>query len=186
MPNLKPDPSLVTVFTTSEVGLLPLAKMALEQEQIDYFVREAPKSPMAAGGKSFRGDTQLVPFEIQVTSDDAGRARELLAELEASGGSAVMAGPSAQTTPVAPPSDALTVSLFDKDSGALVGRITDDQLDFLADQLEEESNDDTDYYFDRPTIDMLQSAGADSTLLEILRNALGSRDGVEIRWSRQT
>ena len=186
MPNPNPDVSLVTVFTTDEMGLLPLAKLALEQEQIEYFVREAPKSPMAAGGKSFRGDTQMVPIEIQVGSDQAARARELLADLEASAGAALMSGPAPEMTPASPPSAPLTVSLFDRESGALVGRISDGQLDWLTDQLEEESDDDTDYYIDRPTIDMLKEAGADAALLEILRNALGGRDGVEIRWSRNS
>ena len=184
MPNPNPDTSLVTVFTTSEMGLLPLAKLALEQEQIEYSVREAPKSPMSAGGKSFRGDTQTVPIEIQVASDQAARARELLIDLEASGGAAMMSGPGPEMTPVSPPGDPLTVSLFDRESGALVGRISNKQLDWLSDQLEEESDEDTDYYIDKPTIDMLRDAGADAALLEILRKALGGRDGFEIRWAK--
>jgi len=184
MPNPNPDVSLVTVFTTDEMGLLPLAKLALEQEQIEYFVREAPKSPMSAGGKSFRGDTQMMPIEIQVASDQAARARELLVDLEASGGSAMMSGSDPAALPASPPDAALTVSLFDRESGALVGRISDEQLDWLSDQLEEESDVDTDYYIDKPTIDMLRDAGGDATVLEILRSALGGREGVEIRWSR--
>ena len=186
MPNPDPDVSLVTVFTTTEMGLLPLAKLALEQEDIEYFVREAPKSPMSAGGRAFRGDTQLVPMEIQVASDQADRARELLGDLEKSGDSALMSGPPLEPPPAAPPGEALTVSLFDKESGAIVGRISDDQLDWLADQLEEESDEDTDYYIDKATIDMLRDAGADAALVEILRNALGGREGVEIRWSRNS
>jgi len=181
-----PDTELVTVFTTSEMGLLPLAKMALEQEQIEYFVREAPKSPISAGGKSFRGATAMVPIEIQVASDQADRARELLTDLEASSGAAMMEGPPVQPPSTEPSNDDLSVSLFDKDSGALVGRISEGQLDWLADQLEEESDDDTDYYIDKATIDMLQEAGAAASLLEILRNALGGRDGIEIRWSRSS
>ena len=77
------------------------------------------------------------------------------------------------------------IHLFDKQSGAPLGTITDDQLRFLTDRLEEESPRDDDYYLNRTTVDFFESEGADSALLEILRRALGDREEAEIRWSRE-
>ena len=76
------------------------------------------------------------------------------------------------------------IRLYYNDTGDKVGEITDDQLQFLIDHLEEESLQDRDYYLERATVDMLESQGADARLLKVLRKALGERDGVEIRWSR--
>jgi hypothetical protein len=77
------------------------------------------------------------------------------------------------------------VELRDKESGARIGVISDDQLQFLIDQLEEESEDDQDYFVDGATLDLLQQAGADHGLMDLLRAALGSREGMEVEWTRQ-
>ncbi len=77
------------------------------------------------------------------------------------------------------------VHLFDKQTGAEVGTVTDDQLQFLADHLEEESDEDDDYYLNRSTVDFLESEGADAELIAVLRQALGDKDETEIRWSRE-
>ena len=63
-----------------------------------------------------------------------------------------------------------------------VGEISEDQLDFLIDNLEEEWTDDRDYYINRAMVDMLADRGADTALLQMLRNALGDKDEVEILW----
>jgi len=77
------------------------------------------------------------------------------------------------------------IELFDNDTGAPLGAITDPQLQFLIDQLEEESADDTDYYISRDTLDIFEEQGADPALLSLLRSALGARDDMEIRWERK-
>ena len=74
--------------------------------------------------------------------------------------------------------------LFDADSQAPIGTITDVQLQFLIDELEEESATDQDYYIDAATIDMLELDGGDPALIALLRSALGARDGMEVRWVR--
>jgi processive 1,2-diacylglycerol beta-glucosyltransferase len=76
------------------------------------------------------------------------------------------------------------VKLYDKASGAPLGEITDAQLQFLRDQLEEESLEDVDYYLNEATLDMFAARGADSELLELVRQALGTREGIEIAWSQ--
>jgi hypothetical protein len=75
--------------------------------------------------------------------------------------------------------------LFDKQTGAPLGTITDEQLQFLMDRLEEESPRDDDYYLNRTTVDFFESEGADPELLAVLRRALGDREEAEIRWSRE-
>ena len=76
------------------------------------------------------------------------------------------------------------IQLRDKDTGAVVGSITEAQLQFLVDQLEEESRDDRDYYINQATLEMFEEKGADPELVGILRKALGSREEMEIGWSR--
>jgi len=76
------------------------------------------------------------------------------------------------------------VELYDKETGAALGAISQEQFQFLVDQLEEESLEDRDYYISRPTLDMLQERGIDPDLLALLRQALGNREGTEIQWRR--
>ena len=76
------------------------------------------------------------------------------------------------------------VKLYDKDSSAPVGEITEDQLAFLIEHLEETSEADQDYYMDLATLDMLRSEGADAELLAVLARGLGGRSGYEVRWER--
>lgn len=77
------------------------------------------------------------------------------------------------------------IQLRDKSSNQLLGTIDDADLRFLVDELEEESPTDQDYYFDLDTIDMLEDDGAPATLVSLLRQVLGTQDGMEIRWERQ-
>ena len=74
----------------------------------------------------------------------------------------------------------ITLSL--KENGAFLGTIDEADLQMLQDQLEEESEEDTDYYIDAPTIDLLEAAGAGAQLLSLLRRAM---DDSEVVW-RQT
>ena len=77
------------------------------------------------------------------------------------------------------------IRLRDKDSGSEIGTISDEELQFLVNQLEEEYDEDRDYYIAAPLIDVLAQNGADAALVALLRGALGGRDGVEIEWSRE-
>jgi processive 1,2-diacylglycerol beta-glucosyltransferase len=63
-----------------------------------------------------------------------------------------------------------------------VGELSEDQLDFLVDNLEEEWPEDRDYYISRPMLDMLKTRGADATLVRLLTQALGDREEVDILW----
>lgn len=77
------------------------------------------------------------------------------------------------------------IKLYKKDTGAFLGTITEAQLQFLIDQLEEESTDDTDYYINQATLDLFENKGADADLLALLHQALGTGEDVEIQWVRE-
>jgi hypothetical protein len=62
-----------------------------------------------------------------------------------------------------------------------VGTITEKQLDFLMENLEEEFEEDEEYFLIADTIDYLKEQGADRDLLSILEKALaGAQDGIDI------
>lgn len=75
------------------------------------------------------------------------------------------------------------VKLFDTHNRHL-GDITDTQLQFLMDSMEEESTTDQDYYLEAATLDYLEARGADQDLITRLRGYLGDHDGLTIRWTR--
>ena len=68
------------------------------------------------------------------------------------------------------------------DTGNDIGMITDNQLTFLVEQLEEEHDEDQDYYIDRETLELLSDNGADPELLAMLEKALGDDDEMDIAW----
>ena len=77
------------------------------------------------------------------------------------------------------------IDLYNASTNELIGNITDADLQVLVDRLEEESVEDKDYFIDRATIDFLADGRATDHLVGLLRRALGSRDGVDIRWQRR-
>jgi hypothetical protein len=74
------------------------------------------------------------------------------------------------------------LKLLDARSGQPLGEITEEQLAFMRSQLEEESADDQDYYINGATLDLFTSRGADPALVALLRQALGEREEMDIRW----
>jgi processive 1,2-diacylglycerol beta-glucosyltransferase len=77
------------------------------------------------------------------------------------------------------------IDLYNASTNKLLGSITEADLQVLVDGLEEESLQDQDYYIDRATIDLLADGRATDHLVGLLRGALGSSDGVDIRWQRR-
>jgi hypothetical protein len=77
------------------------------------------------------------------------------------------------------------IDLFLKDSARQIGTITEAELQFLVDSLEETSLDDQDYFIDQATIDLLADGQATDHLVNLLKAAVGSSDGVEIRWKKR-
>ena len=75
------------------------------------------------------------------------------------------------------------IKVKDKDSGQFLGEITEAQLQYLVDQLEEEFEGDKDYYINRDILDVFEQRGVDQVLLSFLRGAMGDRDEMEIEWT---
>jgi hypothetical protein len=68
------------------------------------------------------------------------------------------------------------------DTGDEIGNINDKQLAFLVEQLEEEHDEDQDYFIDRDTLELLSDNGADPELLGLLEKAIGDDDSMNIAW----
>jgi hypothetical protein len=77
------------------------------------------------------------------------------------------------------------IDLYNDTTGELIGSITDADLKVLVDALEEESADDHDYFIDAATIDVIADGSATEHLVALLRAALGTAPGVDIRWARR-
>lgn len=76
------------------------------------------------------------------------------------------------------------ITLYDARTDTALGTVSEEQLQGLIDNLEEEWLDDQDYYVNEPTIDVLQAAGVSAPMLDLLRKAIGSTGEADIRWSR--
>jgi hypothetical protein len=73
--------------------------------------------------------------------------------------------------------------LYNKDSGALIGTITAEQLRDLIDLLTEESATDRDYYIDHDTLDYLEENQVDPELLRLLRTCVPAEgEGIDVEW----
>ncbi len=77
------------------------------------------------------------------------------------------------------------IRLYDNATDTELGSLTEEQLLFLIDNLEEETSSDQDYWLNPRTLELLEARGGDGSLLSLLRRALGDKDGVEIRWARE-
>lgn len=80
----------------------------------------------------------------------------------------------------------MLIDLFNKDTNALVGSITEAELQHLFNFLESESDRDDDFFIEPGTIDLLGTDGlATEHLLKVLRTAVGKSEGVDVRWERR-
>jgi len=68
------------------------------------------------------------------------------------------------------------------DTGDDIGTISDAQLKFLVEQLEEEHDEDQDYFIDRDTLELMSDNGGDPELLAMLEKAIGDDDSMNISW----
>lgn len=76
------------------------------------------------------------------------------------------------------------VYLYNKNTEELLGEIDEDELQFLVDQMEEESTKDQDYSITKMEIAYFTQNGASPHLISILDEALGEQQEVIILWSR--
>ena len=75
------------------------------------------------------------------------------------------------------------INLYRVADNQLIGSISPADLQVLIDVLEEESSEDRDYYIDAPTLDRPADGGASEAVLNMLRLALGTSEGIDVRWA---
>lgn len=76
------------------------------------------------------------------------------------------------------------ITLKNKDTDQYIGSLSEAQLQYLIDELEEEDGKDQDYWLNRTQIAIFKEKGADPALIAMLESALGDNDGVEVIWER--
>ena len=76
------------------------------------------------------------------------------------------------------------INLNEKGTNRSLGQITEAQLQYLIDNLEEEWLEDQDYTITPLLLEYFEGMGADAGLVTLLRDALAGREDVEIVWSR--
>jgi hypothetical protein len=76
------------------------------------------------------------------------------------------------------------INLTEKGTNKPLGQISEEQLQYLIDNLEEEWSEDQDYAVTPLLLEYFEGLGADAALISILREALGGREEIEIVWSR--
>ncbi len=74
------------------------------------------------------------------------------------------------------------IRLYDQQTQVVLGELTDEQFDFLRSRLEEEGEEDRDYYLNQTTVDMLEAEGGSEELIAFLRRAMGPRNEMEFYW----
>jgi hypothetical protein len=86
------------------------------------------------------------------------------------------------TTTIRPGQTLAMPRLIRIDTDVAIGKISDKQLAFLVEQLEEEHDEDQDYYVDRDTLELMSDNGIDPELLAMLEKAMGDDDSMDIAW----
>lgn len=176
-----PHVDIVSVFSTTDMALLPLAQMELERAGILYETKHLQGSRLTGGYREVVDDGAA----LVVRDTDAVRARELLADLEQAVPT-IETQPSARQPVVRPitspsPVDAPIV-LFDQETDLPIGRLTLAQFRALDDRLEHESETDDEFYIDEATVAMLEDMGLDGEVVHMLRHGLACRGGMDVRW----
>lgn len=73
--------------------------------------------------------------------------------------------------------------LYRVDNDKTLGQLTEDQLKFLVGMLEEEDDEDQDYFIDQDTLELFSDNKCDPELLAMLESALeDGEEGVDIAW----
>jgi hypothetical protein len=78
----EPEMQLVRVYEGSNPALLPLVESLLNEAEIEFMKRGEPLQDLFAGGRLFGGNQVVGPVEFWVSTDNAERARELLAGVD--------------------------------------------------------------------------------------------------------
>ncbi len=76
----------------------------------------------------------------------------------------------------------MSYAIYVKGTDQLVASLSEADRRALVDALEEEYEEDRDYYVTKETLDYLSDFGLSPDLTSALRTALGDADGIEVEW----
>lgn len=76
-----------------------------------------------------------------------------------------------------------TIRLYNDKTGEFLGDVSEEDVEFLVDQLEEEYEEDRAYYVNQDTLTMLRANGAGQELLAALERAVGQNGEADVTWS---
>lgn len=170
------DDNLVSVFKTEDPGLLPLAQIALESAGIEYQARSAGKADNLQWTLSQKPTNRPVVLEIMVAHDVADQARDLLADLNQS--TAVSTSDPALLTDSA---EQQAIRLVDASTGSTLATLTEADLQQLTSHFEETGPQE--FQADFESINRLRHTEIDGRLFNALRQALGDRDEMTLKWT---
>jgi hypothetical protein len=77
------------------------------------------------------------------------------------------------------------ITLKNKDTGQYIGSLSEAELQYLIDELEEEHSEDNDYWLNRTQLEIMKEKGADPSFITMLKSALGDNDDMEVIWERK-
>jgi hypothetical protein len=81
----------------------------------------------------------------------------------------------------------MPIRLFNKDSGALLGEVTEEQIEELSEFLELESPEDHDYWINSEEVELMEQEGLDPEVVALLKTAVGAdnEEGIEVEWRKE-
>ena len=74
------------------------------------------------------------------------------------------------------------IEIFNKDTGQRIGELTENQFDFLMDNIENEYLENVSYVIDSQVVELLKGRGADFRILDMLDNALKGKKNISIAY----
>lgn len=77
------------------------------------------------------------------------------------------------------------IHLRNDDNNTMIGAISERDLQLLVDAFQKESTIEQTYFINRAAVDLIGDAGkATEHMMSLLRTAVGSGEGVSVRWKR--
>ncbi len=76
-------------------------------------------------------------------------------------------------------------TLLDRTTGAVIAQLSPEQLQIVMDSLAGSAGgaDEGEYTLSPATLQLLEEQGADEALIALLREALGTSEGLELQWT---
>jgi processive 1,2-diacylglycerol beta-glucosyltransferase len=75
------------------------------------------------------------------------------------------------------------IRLYNDQTGEFLGDVSEEDVEFLVEQLEEEFEQDRAYYVNRETVTLLREGGASQELLTAIERGLGPSGEADVTWS---